>query len=851
MKWLDQVSIKSRLTITIALFLSFFIIFGLFSLDQISRLGALTTTLYEHPLRVSNAALRASLGVVKMHKSMRDISLSESAFELDEAVQSIRIEEKTVFHNLDIIEKYILGAEGAGLERETRSLFTEWLSIRDQVIGLALAEKKEDAVALTKGMGAKLVSALEHKMSALTSYARNKADGFFANSLEIRKNIRDRTIIFIVLVGLFSLITGFLVLNSILTSVDELKGVMSEITRTGQLVKSELDGHNELTDMARHFNLLIDRLHHEFWIKEGQNRLGAELSGDMPLEELVNKSVSFVARYVKACTGAFYVYDADQSLLELKASFAFVERNNLSNRFKPGQGIVGQVAVEMAPILLTGITRDRAVGVSGTVSEAPKGIYAAPLVYKNELCGVLEIASFEKLDKVKIEFLDLAAKTIASYLFNAFQNLRIINLYEATREANRALEAKSMELNRSNEELASLNEELQSQSEELQVQTDELKFQAKELERRRLQVEEADRLKSEFLSNMSHELRTPLNSILALSQLMIMRGTGKNKDQETDYLRVIERNGRHLLNLINDILDLSKIESGRLEVNPEEVDLKGAVDRILETVGPLAEDKGLGMSVKMGDLDLIRTDPEKLHQILLNLMSNAVKFTEKGQIELEVAAGSSDVRFMVKDTGIGIAKEDLPGVFDEFRQIDGSATRKFQGTGLGLAICRKLAIMLGGDIMLESELGRGSVFTLILPKMLPDPVGREGIVRTGWEPYRSDPKTDKKILVIDDDPDICELVSTYLANTGYEGVVALSGREGLKLARTIKPYAITLDLAMPDLAGWDVLQRLKSSPETAHIPVIIISATEDRTTGTALGAVGYLVKRGGQKPPAG
>jgi len=264
-------------------------------------------------------------------------------------------------------------------------------------------------------------------------------------------------------------------------------------------------------------------------------------------------------------------------------------------------------------------------------------------------------------------------------------------------------------------------QELVAQTEELQAQSEELLAQTGELERQRLRVEEADRLKSEFLSNMSHELRTPLNSVLSLTQLMMARGTGKDAAQEAEYLQVIERNGRHLLHLINDILDIARIESGRVQLTLTEIDPGDTCARALEMVRPLAADRGLEIKTGYGHLPRISTDEDKLQQILINLLSNAVKFTDRGEIELAVEAAGDRVRFVVRDTGVGIAPEVLPSIFDKFRQVDGSFTRRFEGTGLGLAICRSLAKILGGEITVESVVGRGSTFTLTLPQTCPEP----------------------------------------------------------------------------------------------------------------------------------
>ncbi|MDM8549295.1 response regulator [Desulfobacterales bacterium HSG2] len=871
MNLLNKITIRARLILAFTMTILLFAGFGVLSVFEMERLGGLTSTLYEHPLRVSNAALRASMGVIKMHRSMKDVSMSESDMELQEAIQAVRLEEDIVYKHLDIIKQQILGEEGETLEKETRELFANWKPIRDEVIAHVMDGDKNTAARITREKGADYVSVLERKMLELTSYARNKADGFMNNARKVQHRIFRITMVIIPGVALFSALIAFLIIRSILSSVSALRATMSEITKTGTLTKSELTGNNEITEMARHFNVLIQKLQNQFWLRDGKNSLNQELSGKLSYNDLATKSICFVSRYADACAGVLYTYNSDEALCELRASYAFVERKYLSNQFNAGEGIVGQAAVEKKPILLRNITREEAVGNTGTVSEPPKNIYAVPMLYEEELYGILEIASFEEIKGTKIEFLDSSAQIISTALYTAFQNQQIKELLESARKSNEALQIRGEELNEANEKLKAVNDELQAQSDELQAQSnelkaqaDELKVQKDELEVQQSQVEEADRLKSEFLSNMSHELRTPLNSVLALSQLMIARGTGKDPDQEAEYLRVIERNGRSLLSLINDILDLSKIEAGRMDLYLSDFDPRDVVDRSLDTIHPLADEKGLRIISDIGEGLSMHSDEDKVHQILLNLFSNAVKFTEQGEIRIRMWESHGEVSLAVRDTGIGISKEDIVHIFDEFRQADGSTTRQHQGTGLGLAICQKLAGLIGGEISAESEVGLGSTFTLNLPLMIDDRGQRTAVNRqpstgnrkpeTGnRQPptaNRQPPTVNRQlttdnrqtVLIIEDDEEICNLIKDYLTDAGYQTATARNGKEGLKLASELKPFAITLDILMPEMDGWEVIRRLKALEETADIPVIIVSVSEDRETGTALGASGYVLK---------
>jgi CheY-like chemotaxis protein/two-component sensor histidine kinase len=349
---------------------------------------------------------------------------------------------------------------------------------------------------------------------------------------------------------------------------------------------------------------------------------------------------------------------------------------------------------------------------------------------------------------------------------------------------------------------------------------------------------------------MSHELRTPLNSVLALSRVLQMQGKNRLTDEETNYLAIIERNGKHLLSLINDILDLAKIESGRMELSIEELLLGDKIAVVAESLGPLCREKGIALVVNVDpNLPPLHSDARRVHQILQNIMGNAVKFTPTGSVTVAASHQNGQVEVTVTDTGIGIPERDLPHIFDEFRQVDGGTARSFEGSGLGLAIAARSVHLLGGRIEVQSKLGFGSTFTVTLPltagaadttPTTADSSSRFKNQETRVTPAPAQPS--RTVLVVDDSPEDATLIANYLSTEGYATLIAHSGKDALLLAETNRPFAITLDVIMPDLDGWEVLQRLKHNPATAAIPVIIVSLSEDRDTGLALGAVGVVSK---------
>jgi len=603
---------------------------------------------------------------------------------------------------------------------------------------------------------------------------------------------------------------------------------VTDSIRQGQLdLRAKLRGPQEIRTVAHNFNSMMDQLARQLWAGEHLGKIFAAAGAHNRVLNLLDAVLPKIMETTRSQLSVFYLANADGN------SFRCMAVNG-----SPLDGVAEELHISPPDHLLAQAARDGKVQVYGELSDrhelrivtqsglaCPAALMSIPLIHSGKPIAIVGLASLyeyrpEDLDIARTLSLSLG-QSVAAALANE-KNIQI-----------------SEELRLNNEELTRANEELQAQTEELQQQTEELQQQSEELAQQRAAVEEADRLKSQFLSNMSHELRTPLNSILALSQLMLSRGTGVNREKEAEYLAIIERNGRHLLNLINDILDLSKIEAGRIDLLPAPFRPEHVVQRALEVTRPLAEAKGLEVRFEADPVPELVTDEDKVHQILLNLLSNAVKFTDQGSITVRVGVEDGQMLFSVQDTGIGISEADLPNIFDEFRQVDGSTTRRHEGTGLGLAIGQKLAHLLGGEIRVETAPGQGSTFTLALP-LRPSQAPPTTLSSVPSRPHAA--SRTRTILVVDDDPSVRNLLRTYLTESGYEVIVASNGREAIRLARENKLYAITLDVLMPDLDGWEVIHELKADAKTASIPILVISVTEDRATALALGASGFLLK---------
>ncbi|WP_027720146.1 response regulator [Maridesulfovibrio zosterae] len=840
MKFLDRRTIKSKLIASFIAIAIALVFFGIFILIEMDTLGNLTTTLYEHPLRVSNAAQSAHKGVIRIQGLMQDIIVSKNVFEFQEQMDRIQQEEKDVLDQLNIVQNYILGERGEEIEAEARQTFFQWKKLRLQILSLIRDGKRKEGVQIFKLENAELVNTIELNMRDLTAYARKKADGFMNEANKVQRNITTNTIIVLGLLVLFFYFVSSTLIKHLIGRISDLQSMVSTITETGNFKEISVIGDNELTKLAVSFNDLIRSLSRQLWLREGLNKLNDELTVVSSLELFAESILKFLATRMQAGTGAFFLYNDKEKSSSMLASYSMAESNKLTRKFADGDGIVGQVAKERSPRILTVVTPDEGLIESGTVSASPNILFAYPLIFADKLLGVVELTSFHELGTIEQAFMKTASHNIATALNAIIQRKEIDALYDETRVQNIELTKAGEIARKAKEEIELRNKELSIRSEELKLQANLLSLQKNELEVKKVQVEESDRLKSEFLSNMSHELRTPLNSILALSQLMQIKGTGRDEKKEAEYLNVIERNGKHLLSLINDILDLSKIESGRMEVYLSSFIPAELLEEVSATIRPMAEDKSLSFITRVDCYQSMLSDRDKIRQILLNLLSNSIKFTDEGTIEVELGTEDDHLVLHVKDTGIGIAPEDQEDIFDEFRQVDGSTSRRHEGTGLGLAICKKLAIALEGDLEVVSELGRGSSFILRLPLRLSNYKEKK---RTPLEvSHKKNEKSMNTVLVVDDDPKSREIITDHLINAGYDVIEADNGRQALDLAASNSLVGITLDIFMPGMDGWETLNLLKSNPSTMDIPVIVVSISDDTTTGYVLGATSHLTK---------
>ncbi|MBD8600714.1 response regulator [Pseudomonas sp. CFBP 8772] len=648
-----------------------------------------------------------------------------------------------------------------------------------------------------------------------------------------------------------------------------------------------------------------ERLSHVAWLRNGQSELAEQVIGQLTLNLLGRNVLHFFAQYLGAVVAAVYVRQEHGGLVRV-ASYGFSrEQEQHEQSIYSGEGVVGKAAEQDQIITLDNVPQDYFKVTSGLGEGSPRSVVVVPTSNDDHVNGVIELGFLRELTPRDLEFLELVAENVGTSIEAARYRQRLQEVLAETQQLNEELQVQQEELRTANEELEEqsrilkesqahleiqqaeleqTNEQLAEQSKALGDQRDaldrnneELHIAQIELEARADELQRSSKYKSEFLANMSHELRTPLNSSLILAKLLAENPQDNLTAEQVKFAESIYSAGNDLLNLINDILDISKVEAGKLDMRPENSSVSRLVEGLRMTFEPLAAEKKLEFSVEIqsGTPVSLYTDRQRLEQILKNLLSNAVKFTESGTVSLTVSRQPGEgVAFTVRDSGIGIAEEQQESIFEAFRQADGTTNRRYGGTGLGLSISRDLARLLGGSISVTSAPGQGSIFTLVMPEEYvevepsqyvegpaaavqpapvparitpPAPVAAKPAAAATPIPRFADdrekaPFSNRCILVIEDEVRFAHILYDLAHELGYNCLVAHAADEGFDLASSFIPDAVLLDMRLPDHSGLTVLQRLKELPSTRHIPVHVISVEDRQEAALQMGAIGYAVK---------
>ncbi|HKA28457.1 MAG TPA: response regulator, partial [Candidatus Binatia bacterium] len=642
---------------------------------------------------------------------------------------------------------------------------------------------------------------------------------------------------------------------------------------------------DNINEMIRNLNDTTLKNSEQDWLKTNLANFTRMLQGQRDLLTVARMILSELAPVVGAQHGVFYIMQKEKEDAELRllASYAYRNRKGVSNVFKLGEGLVGQAALEREKIVLERVPPDYIQIASGLGEAPPLSAIVLPVLFEDEMKAVLELASFERFSDTHQQFLDQLMESVGIVIHTIQANSRTEGLLAQSQSLATELQSRQLELQRSNAELEEKATLLAEQNAEVERKNAEVEQARQALEEKATQLSLTSKYKSEFLANMSHELRTPLNALLILAEQLSMNGEQHLSPREVEYARTILSSGNDLLKLINDILDLAKIESGTVSVDVGTMTFHDLEVFVTRTFRPIAESKKLKLSVEL-DPRLpqgIVTDSKRLQQILRNLLSNAFKFTERGSVTVRVGPvhegwspdhfalnrARSVIAFCVEDTGIGIQPEKQGIIFEAFQQEDGSTSRRYGGTGLGLAISRELARLLGGEIRLISAPGRGSTFQLFLPQAYAAPRRSRTEAFGGYriqpataptapaapsapaepEPEALDDRSsilpgDRILLVVEDDPAFAQILREAAHAHGFKAFIEPRGAGAVTLARELRPDAITLDLGLPDIDGRRVLTCLKGDLDTRHIPVQVISVEQELDEPLRRGARGVLAK---------
>ncbi|WP_088360731.1 HAMP domain-containing protein [Rhodomicrobium vannielii] len=692
--------------------------------------------------------------------------------------------------------------------------------------------------------------------------------------------------------GTWKALTGNvnLLAENLTSQVRSIADVATAVTK-GDLTRSiQVDARGEVAELKDNINTMIENLRltterntEQDWLKTNLARFTSMLQGQRDLATLGRTLLSELVPLVSAHQGLIYQMDnGEHPHLRLLAKYADDPRNGHPRRLDLGDSFIGQCAVDRRRILVPDMPQDSARVDAVLCDAIPRSLVVFPVIFKDQVKAVIALASLNEFDAAHLTFLEQLTESIG-IVFNSIEaTMKTEGLLEQSQQLAAELQTRQKELQQINEQLELKAQQLAERNFEVERKNQEIEHARRALEEKAAELALTSKYKSEFLANMSHELRTPLNSILILGQQLTDNADGNLTGRQIEFSRTIHGAGTDLLNLINDILDLSKIESGTVSVDVEDIKLTNVLESVARPFRHEAESRGLvfDLDVNDGVGRNILTDSKRLQQVLKNLLSNAFKFTEKGRVQLRVAAAtsgwsadhpvlsaaSSVVAFEVTDSGIGIPPEKQRIIFEAFQQADAGTSRKYGGTGLGLAISRELARLLGGEIRLHSTPGTGSTFTLYLPQNYAGPADESfaskghvlpasqealaALLPKETEERIADDRADiqpgdQVLLIAEDDPHYARILLDLARDTGFKVLVTSRGSEALALANEYQPTAVSLDIFLPDMLGWMVLSQLKQNPQTRHIPVQVVTLEEDRQHGLRRGAFGFLTKPAG------
>jgi signal transduction histidine kinase/CheY-like chemotaxis protein/HAMP domain-containing protein len=802
-----DILLKSGFSIILFLVL----ILGAVSVYQNYKLAEQTEKIYKHPLQVRKAISLLEINILNMRLATRNMAITDDKSIKIESMKSIEISKEIILKQFDVLRDRFLGSQI--FVEEAYDAYISWLVYRNNSVNDAYLGKINEVKDFQNNDKKLLVlrEDMTRKIEKIDNTAKLKAEELYKNSQAMNESMNFQLLVILFSILVLAFFVNYFILKIIRKPIFELTNAANSFHNGDISARSNFESNNEFGTLSKSFNKLADSIQYNL-------ELGNKSTDFAKILLTANDSTVFFKTVLGQLTkntnsqiAAIYLLSNDKKTFNHFESIGLTIDAKESFDIEHLEGEFGAVISLQSIQHITNIKQDTRYTYTTTLGHfIPNEMITIPIISNNELIAVITLASLSSYSKQSLELINSILAALSA---------RIVGIL-----AYHKLKEFSGQLDNQNNELAVQKNELKAQSNELQQQNVELETQ-------KTQLSEANRLKTHFLSNMSHELRTPLNSVIALSGLLNRRLANKITDEEYSYLEVIERNGKHLLSLINDILDISRIEAGREEVEVSQFNMNALIAEVVSMIEPQAKQKNLPLVQTINDGDFeISNDWSKCYHVLQNIIGNAVKFTEKGKVEISALQNNENITILVKDTGIGIDESNFVHIFDEFRQADGSTSRKFGGNGLGLSIAKKYTNLLGGNISVNSILGQGTEFKITLPKIYNPKTNKSmEIVPIDFikKPLPINLVADKilkTILLVDDSEPALIQMRIILKESGYQILEATNGAEALKILEKTIPDAMILDLMMPDIDGFEVLRLLRENERTLHIPVLILSA---------------------------
>lgn len=810
---LKDIKISTKLTLGFGTCIFLVVLMGIVSLKQAGRLWQNTNDLYNHPYQVGRTVRDIQSQILEIHRKMKDIAMDEGLTDdqIRDIVHYIDSVEIEVFNNYTIVKQLYLGPR-EDIDKSFTT-FSGWKRVRDDLIAIRLNYGRDEAYKTYISVNRVFINSMIPEIQKLIQFSSVKGDSFYEQAgIEKDKLFLRFSLLFFVIIIATSIIT-YTLIRGIRIPLHNLTLVTEEYSKGNYSVRNDYNSQNELGTLASTFNKMASSVQNDIGIKENAAWIAKLLMDENELKPFCSRLIKALLTKTESQIAAIYIWNRVTGKFEHYDSVGLSAERIRDFSSQSGEGEFGPLLSQKRILHISDIPDDTVFSFPAVTGNfKPREIASIPIVDEDVVIAVISLATLKNYSDLTIRLLnDIQVIITARFL-------GVLN-FQKTKDYSVTLDLQ--------------NRELDQKSKELLMQSYELKEYNIELEQQKKQLDEANKLKSSFLSNMSHELRTPLNSVIALSGVLNRRLSGKIPEDEYNYLGIIEKNGKNLLSLINDILDLSRIESGKEELVYSRFSLNDLLSEILNSMETIAAEKGISISTEVQDgFPLVICDRKKAFHILQNVISNAVKFTEKGTVAISAKELNGCMKISITDTGIGIPEDFMPYVFDEFRQADDRFSRKFGGTGLGLAIVKKYCQMLDGSIEVSSNNGAGSTFIVTLP-LIPsgihliadaDNEGVETMSPVYTKAIGTKKGVGKTLLLVEDcEPQIIQL-KDILNDEGYDIHVARNGREALDSIKTSIPDAMILDLQMPEVDGFEVLKQIRNLNETKSIPVLILTA---------------------------